>query len=129
MSEPSPARHELKVLLVDDNARARAMLREYLHDDAGEFCECEDGADAVAAYSNFQPDWVLMDFEMKRVDGFTATRHILAQFPQAAVLIVTNHDGQELRAEAGAAGARGFVLKDDLPALTAFLQRNQTAFA
>jgi CheY-like chemotaxis protein len=127
MHHHSPARPELKVLLVDDNARARAMLRDCLRGEAGEFCECEDGADALAAYAHFQPDWVLMDFEMRRMDGLTATRLILTQFPQAAILIVSNHDEQALRKEAREAGARGFVVKDDLLPLPALLRTTSVA--
>lgn len=128
MNEAAPA-HKPKILIVDDNRGARAMLRQFLGGDAGEFRECEDGADALAAYENFQPDFVLMDFEMKRVNGLAATRLIRAQFPEAAVLIVTNHDEPALRAAATGAGARGFVLKHDLLSLRSLLQISPASFA
>lgn len=129
MNDAAPATRPLKILIVDDNGGARAMLKQFLRSEAGEFRECEDGADAVAAYEDFQPDWVLMDWEMKRLNGLAATRCILAQFPEAAVLIVTNHDERELRSAAAEAGARGFVLKHDLHTLPPLLRRSPAAFA
>jgi DNA-binding NarL/FixJ family response regulator len=62
-----------------------------------------------------------MDWEM-RTDGLTATRRIIKAHPEARILIVTQHDDAELREMAIKAGARGFVLKDDLLALGSFLQ-------
>lgn len=129
MNASSPARATLKVLIVDDNPEARAMLKQYLRTGVGEFRECDDGADALAAYQQFRPDWVLMDLEMKRLNGLAATRLIRAQFPEAAILIVTNHDEQELRRAAAEAGAQGFVLKHDLLSLPSPLRTNQTSVA
>lgn len=113
----------LKILIVDDNLRMRRMMRSYLQDLAGEFLECDDGAGARAAYGSFLPDIVLMDWEMKEMDGIEATREILREFPDADILIVTQFDDAELRAEARAAGARGFVPKDDLLTLRTMLRR------
>lgn len=129
MNDAAPATKALKILIVDDNGGARAMLKEFLLGDAGEFYECEDGADALAAYEAFLPDFVLMDWEMKRVNGLAATRLIVAHFPDAAVLIVSNHDAPELRTAATEAGARGVVLKHDLLSLPPLLRTSQTSFA
>lgn len=129
MNETALTPKPLKFLIVDDNRGARAMLREFLSRDAGEFAECEDGAEALAAYQTFQPDWVLMDWEMKRLNGLAATRVILAQFPAAAIVMVTNHDAPELRTAATKAGARGFVLKHDLLSLPPLLRAPQSSFA
>ena len=129
MNQTALATKPLKFLIVDDNRGARGMLREFLDHDASEFAECEDGAEALAAYENFQPDWVLMDWEMKRLNGLAATRVILAQFPAAAIVMVTNHDAPELRTAANEAGARGFVLKHDLLSLPPLLRGEQPSFA
>jgi CheY-like chemotaxis protein len=110
----------LKVLIVDDNQQARTMIRHYLHKLADVVAECEDGADALDCYEKNRPDWVLMDWEM-RTDGLTATRRIVKAHPEARILIVTQHD--DMRDAAIEAGARGFVLKDDLLALGSFLEK------
>ena len=111
----------MKVLIVDDNEKIRELVRDYLPASFDQISECADGADALGCYEATRPDWVLMDWEM-RTDGLTATRRIIKAHPQARILIVTNHDDDELRTAAIEAGARGFVLKDDLLALGSFLQ-------
>ena len=107
----------MKILIVEDNPQMRSMLRLWLHDLATDFAECADGAEALDAYRNFLPDWVLMDWEMKIVDGLAATREIIAAYPNAKILMLTLHDLARLREAARSAGASGFVLKDELPTL------------
>lgn len=92
------------------------MTKLYLGESA-EICECDDGIDALGCYKQFLPDWVLMDWEMKQMDGLAATKLIIGDFPDAKILLVTQFNDLELRAAAAEAGARGFVLKDELSAL------------
>ncbi|MGI9114816.1 MAG: response regulator [Chthoniobacterales bacterium] len=125
MTDALPETRTLKILIVDDNEGARGMLKQYLGGSAREFRECEDGAEALAAYEEFQPDWVLMDWQMKRVNGLVATGRILKKFPAAAIMMVTTFDEKELRQAACEAGARGFVSKDDLLSLPSLLQINE----
>ena len=121
MNFNSTEKKTMKVLIVDDNEQARRMIKHYLDDISEEFRECEDGSEAVEAYAEFQPDWVLMDWEMKQVNGLAATRNIITGFPEARILIVTNYDEIDMRQAALGAGARGFVTKDNLLALRLFL--------
>lgn len=65
-----------------------------------------------------------MDWEMEQVNGLEATKDIIADFPDARILIVTNYDEKDLRQAAEEAGAMGLVLKDDLIRLNSIL-RNQ----
>ena len=104
----------MKVLIVDDNAQIRNLLREYLPASASDVYECSDGSEAFVSYKEHQPDWVLMDQDMPIVDGITAIREIIAEFPKANICMVTAFDDEDLRTEAFAAGASGFVLKDSL---------------
>ena len=60
--------------------------------------------EAVAAYAEHRPDWVLMDLQMSGLDGIPATRQIVEAFPDR-VLIVTQFEGPQLRQAAGEAGA------------------------
>jgi CheY-like chemotaxis protein len=107
----------VKVLIVDDNAEMRTLIRSVLRDVAQEFVECAGGEEAVVAFPMERPDWTLMDFVMPGMDGLTATRQIKAQFPDARILIVTQHVNRELRDSALLAGATGFVAKDELTRL------------
>jgi DNA-binding NarL/FixJ family response regulator len=111
-----------RVLIVDDSRQMRELIKMTLNGVAEVVGECADGADALDCYETSRPDWVLMDWEMK-TDGLTATRGIIKAHPEARILIVTNHDDEEIREAAIEAGARGFVLKDDLLALGAFLEK------
>lgn len=109
-------------MIVDDNEQAREMIKRFLHEVSEEFRECDDGADAVDAYAEFLPDWVLMDWEMTQVSGLVATQNIISRFPDARILMVTNYDEEDIRKEAAKAGAIGFVPKDDLLSLRSFLR-------
>jgi len=83
--------------------------------------ECADGADALAGYEATRPDWVLMDWEMKRMNGLKATRQIIGKYPNAKILLVTQYNDRELREAASEAGAYGFVLKENLAELRRIL--------
>jgi DNA-binding NarL/FixJ family response regulator len=111
----------LKLLIVDDKTEVRRMIRRFLADLAAEISETADGESALDAYAAFLPDWVLMDIEMKHTNGIVATEKIRAAYPQANIVIVTNYDDDCLRERARAAGARGYVLKENLIALRSML--------
>lgn len=90
------------------------MLKSLVADLASPVYECSDGKDALALYQEFHPDFVLMDISMKGLDGIAATRQIVAIDAQAQVIIVTNYDDDAIREAARSAGARGYVLKENL---------------
>jgi len=101
-------------MIVDDHSGIREMLRSLLASPGIELSECADGAEALDVYHDFRPDWVFMDSVMKNVDGISATRQIISNFPEAQVLMVSEDDIEQLRRAARAAGARAFVTKDYL---------------
>lgn len=105
---------KLTLLIVDDSALMRRLIRSVTCDLAEEVYECGDGREAVAAYARHRPDWVLIDIRMKDVDGLSATREITASYPEARIMIVTADDDEELRGAARRAGAGGYVVKEDL---------------
>lgn len=111
----------MKVLIVEDNPRMRRMLTEFVGHKFTEICECYDGDQALASYAEHHPDWVLMDWQMPKMDGITATREIIAEFPTAKICLVTSYDDAFLKSEALEAGAKGFVLKRNLAELELIL--------
>ena len=113
----------LKLLIVDDHAPMRQTLRALLSPIASDIHEASDGNQAICLFAEQQPDWVLMDVQMKPVNGLDATRTIRRRFPTARIVIVTQHDDADLRAEAAMAGACAYVLKDNLAALIKLLAR------
>ncbi len=110
------------VLIVEDHAPLRATLRLLLADVAAPITECDNGTTVCAAYAAQEPDWVLMDIELPGQDGITATRALLAHDPAARVVIVTSYDDADMRQSAAAAGAYGYVLKNNLLDLRRLLQ-------
>jgi CheY-like chemotaxis protein len=112
----------MKVLIVEDNAVMREMIKRMVGDLADEISECEDGNQALAAYEASCPDWVLMDIEMPGMDGITATRTLIKTHPEARVIIVTDYGDKPLRAAARAVGACGYVLKENLIEVRRWLQ-------
>lgn len=107
----------MKILIADDNIKIRSILKMFLNGDVNEYIECSDGNDAVEKYNQTHPDIVLMDIEMGETDGITATKAIITSDPQAKIIIVTQHKSELLTANAFKAGAKGFVLKDNLEEL------------
>jgi two-component system chemotaxis response regulator CheY len=112
----------LRILIADDHEPFRTMLKSMLGSLGAQLVECRDGREAVERFREFEPDWVLMDIEMPQLDGFSATRQIMALNPRARVVMVTDHDDADLRAEAGRAGAAAYVRKDNLQVLPGLLQ-------
>jgi len=112
----------MKLLIVDDNAAVRRLIRSIVLPLAGDICECTDGADALSTYLAQRPDVVLMDIRMSEVDGIQATKQITAADRKARILIVTGYDDTELRQASMDAGACGYVLKDNLLELVRLLE-------
>jgi len=104
----------MKVMIVDDNAEMRGLIRDVLGEVASEFVECSDGQEAVAAFETERPDWAVMDVAMGAMDGLTATRLIKSKFPTSQIMVVTHHNNPKLRQRAHEVGANGFLLKEDL---------------
>lgn len=111
----------MKLLIVDDNAATRSLIREFVSPLASEITETADGTDAVAAYVRVCPDYVIMDLMMPGLDGIAATQRLVAHDPRAEVLIVSQFDSREAREKCHRAGARKYFTKDDLSALRRFL--------
>ena len=107
----------IRVLVADDQSMVRAGFRMLLSGEADieVVAEASNGIEAVDKAARFRPTVVLMDIRMPELDGLAATRRILADDEAARVLILTTFDLDEYVYEALAAGASGFVLKDDPP--------------
>lgn len=111
----------MRILIVDDSAVSREMLREALAPLDVELFECGDGAGAIAEYAALQPDLVLMDIQMPVCDGLAATQVIRASDPNARVLIVSQFDAREYRSEARRVGAERYFLKQQILELVSYI--------
>lgn len=103
----------LRILLADDHGVLRAGLRALLNaeDDLEVIGEAADGAQALQMARRLEPDIVLMDISMPGTGGLEATRQLLAELPDAKVLLLTVHEDQSLLQDAIHSGASGYILK------------------
>jgi DNA-binding NarL/FixJ family response regulator len=104
----------VRILLVDDNAKMRQAYRALLSKapDMTVVGEVEDGDETLEAVLRLGPNLVLMDVEMKRVGGLTATRRLSEVRPEnPKVMMVSGHGDELLVSEALRAGACGYLVK------------------
>ena len=124
----------LRILIADDHEVARRGIRALLESHPGwEVCgEARDGRETVELATKIKPDLILLDIGMPNLNGLEAARQILAVLPDAAILILTMHDTDQVVREVLRAGARGFLLKSDagreLVAAVEALQQQRTFF-
>jgi len=112
----------ISVLLVDDHHLVRRGFRAILEDenDIEVIGEASDGDEAIQLARKLRPQVVLMDCALPTVSGLIATKEILAEFPDTAVLMLSMHSEDTLVRQALDAGASGYILKNavdlELPA-------------
>jgi DNA-binding NarL/FixJ family response regulator len=104
------------VLIVDDNAQFRVLLREIVAEEpdlhvAG---EAADGAEAIRLAQALRPDILLLDLGMPQVNGLEVLRWSKVERPESKVIIVTVHDEDAYRQAVEASGADAFLLKKTL---------------
>ena len=108
---------KLRILIADDHPLVRKGLRSVLEAQPGwTVCaEAEDGRSAVKLGLELKPDVFLIDVTMPVLNGLDATRQIRRERPNAAILILTMHESDQLSEDLIRAGARGCILKSDSP--------------
>ncbi len=107
----------INVLVVDDQNLTHRLMETYLkpEKDIRIVGFAENGQDAIEQIRSLQPDVVLMDIEMPKMDGLTATKIITQKFPTTKVLILTVHDNEYNLGKALENGAKGYLLKTTTP--------------
>jgi len=104
----------IRVILADDHAVVRAGLKAVLgaSPEIEVVGEASDGLEAVDLTAQLDPDVVVMDLTMDRMDGATATREIVARKMRARVLVLTMHAEEDYLIPVLEAGAAGYLMKN-----------------
>lgn len=103
------------ILVVDDAAFMRMMIRDILAKEGYAIHEAVNGRDAIEKFEEVQPDLVTMDITMPELDGITALRAIREAHPDARILMVSAMGQQKMIVEALEAGALDFLVKPFQP--------------
>lgn len=106
--------HVTKIVLADDQILYREVMCGLIerwpeYEIVG---EASNGEEAVSLASYLDPDLILMDIRMPKMDGITATQAILAKNPDIPIVLLTVESEKHLVFDALQAGARGYILKD-----------------
>jgi CheY-like chemotaxis protein len=105
---------KIRVLLADDHAVLRAGMTSLLNDepDIEVVGEAWDGQMAVELAVDLQPDVILMDVTMPRLNGIEATRRIMAQLPRVRIIGLSMHEQESMAVAMRRAGAKAYLTKD-----------------
>ena len=103
-----------KIIIVDDHQLFREGVKRILdfEDTFEVVAEGDDGTDIVQLYRMNMPDVVLMDINMPTKNGVDATADLIAEFPEAKVIMLSIHDDESYVTHALKSGALGYMLKE-----------------
>jgi len=106
----------LKVMLVDDSAFMRNMLKKLVAENGGEVVgEAGDGGEALTKYQELNPDIVFMDIMMPNVNGIEGLKKIMEADKNAKIVMCTSVGQEKVVSEAVEGGASDFVVKPFTP--------------
>jgi DNA-binding NarL/FixJ family response regulator len=106
----------IRVLIVDDHPLLREGIAALVggQSDMTLVAECSNGREAVRAFRTHRPDVTLMDLQMPEMSGLDAIIEIRGEFPEARIIVLTTYSGDVQVVRALQAGARAYLLKNQV---------------
>lgn len=103
----------VRVLAIDDSRTIRNLVRRAMEEAGFECATADDGVDGIERFAEVDPDVVITDINMPRMDGFGVIESIRGQShnPTVPILVLTTESAEELKARARRAGATGWIVK------------------
>jgi DNA-binding NarL/FixJ family response regulator len=107
----------IRILTVDDHPLLRKGIAALVNaePDLKLIAEASNGKDAIEAFRSHRPDVTLMDLQMPGVDGIEAIETIRREYPEARIIVLTTYGGDMQILHALRAGAKGYILKGNVP--------------
>ena len=104
-----------RIIIADDHSLIRQGIKSIIGQDAElkVIAEAADGVELLAKLAEQQPDMVILDISMPRMNGIEAVARIREQYPEIRILILTMHSNAQYFYHVISAGAHGYLLKDD----------------
>ncbi len=104
----------IKIIIIDDHQLFREGVKRILamENNFEVVAEGDDGSKALQLVQQYQPDVILMDINMPKVNGMEATRELIEKYPDIKVLILSIHDDESYVTHVLKSGASGYLLKE-----------------
>lgn len=102
----------------------RRIMRDLYSPYFSEIIECSDGVEAVELFALINPHWTVMDIQMKQMDGIEAAKKILINDANAKIILISQHNDEEIVTAAQQSGAVAFIRKDDLVEIIGIVEDN-----
>jgi len=117
----------MTVMIIEDCVKMRTLITKILESELPNLQTiilCDSGTKAIELYHKNNPDWVIMDIDIKNIDGLAATQRIVEIDPCARIIVLSQYDDPEYKKFAINIGAAGHVLKDNLHDMIEIISKN-----
>ncbi|MBN2092891.1 response regulator [candidate division KSB1 bacterium] len=116
----------MTVMIIEDNVNMRTFITQILErelPDVTTIILCDNGKKAIELYHKNNPDWVVMDIDIKNMDGLSATQRIIEIMPTAKIIMLSQYGDLEYKKAAIKLGALDCINKDNLGQITKIISQ------
>jgi two-component system response regulator YesN len=115
----------MRIMIVDDNDLMLKEISKSVTLKTDTVMECKNGEIAVLSCSDFNPDWILMDIRMEKMNGILAAEKIKSVMPDVNIAFVTSYDNYSYRKAAKSLGIEHYFMKTNLLDIRKVLDRDR----